>query len=247
MRSDNREVEVAIEVVVEGPESNTTSREDQTMNSTNVKRPMMTRILAGTVFLGSLAFAAQVESQQGAATSGTRPQRDGEGRGGHGGDSARVERRVERLTTELALTTSQAVAVRQILLDEHTQMLALRPEGRGGHGGLGGRGRNGGDSTARGERRQRPDSAARAQGRQRPDSATMAQRRAEMEASREQMKALVTRTDARIAAVLSTEQRAAYGELVQKRPDRPEGGPGRGGRGGPGGRGGNKAAPPPAR
>ena len=247
MRSDRKEwdVEIPIEVVSEGSKGNNTPSEDQTMNSSNVKRPVLTRILAGTVFLGSLAFAAQVDAQQQGATAQGRPAR-AEGRGGRGGNPAQmVERRVERLTTELKLSTSQATAIRQILLDEQTQMEALRPEGPGGPGG---RGRKAGDSTARGERRQRPDSAARAQGRQRPDSATMAARRAEMEATREQMDALRTRTDARIAAVLSAEQRAAYQELAAKRPDRPEAGPGRGGRGGRGlGGRGNKGAPPPAK
>ena len=246
MRSEKQwDVEVAIEVVSETSKHNTPS-EDQTMNSNNVKRPVLTRILAGTVFLGSLAFAAQVEAQQQGTTGQARPERvEGRGgRGGRGGDPAQmVERRVERLTTDLKLSTSQATAIRQILLDEQTQMEALRPEGLRGPGG---RGRNPGDSTARGERRQRPDSAARAQRRQRPDSATMAARRAEMEATREQMNALRTRTDARIAAVLTSEQRTAYQQLVAKRADRPEGGPGRGGRGGPGARGG-KVAPPPAK
>jgi len=212
------------------------------MRSNKTKRPMFSRLLAGTVLVGSLAFAAQVQAQQQGQAGQTRPER-AEGRGGRGekGDPAQmVERRVTRLTEELKLTSGQTTAVRQILLDEQKQMEALRPEG------LSGRGRNAGDSAARGERRQRPDSAARAQGRQRPDSATMAKMRAQMEASREQMKALREQTDARITAVLSSTQRAAYQELVAKRDERAEGGPGRGGPG-RGGRGGQRQAPPPAK
>ena len=188
----------------------------------------ISRFLAGTVFIGSLAFAEQVEAQQ---QGQTRPERSAEGRGGRGEklDPAQmVERRVTRLTEELKLTSGQATAVRQILLDEQKQMETLRPEG------FGGRGRNPGDSAARGERRVRPDSA------------TMAKMRAQMESSREQMKALRERTDARITAVLSSDQRAAYKELVAKRGERAEGGPGRGGPG-RGGRGGQRQAPPPAK
>lgn len=201
------------------------------MSSNRIKRPVFSRILAGTVLVGSLAFAAQAQAQQQGQAGQTRPERSAEGRGGRGEkpDPAQmVERRVTRLTEELKLTSGQTTAVRQILLDEQKQMETLRPEG------LGGRGRNAGDSAARGERRQRPDSA------------TMAKMRAQMEASREQMKALRTRTDARITAVLSSNQRAAYKELVAKRDERAEGSPGRGGPG-RGGRGGQRQAPPPAK
>ena len=222
-------------------------------------------VLAGTVLIGTLAFAAQVESQQ----SGTQPQRaergaehrgpGGQGRrGGPGGDSVRVERRLGMLTERLSLTAHQQAAVRTILLDEHTQMAALRPEGGPGaaFGGRGGfRGRRP-DSASGGRQRTRPDSAARAE-RVRPDSAQMAERRAEMEAMREKMDALRVQTDSRIEQVLTGDQRTAYRELVA---NRPEGGIGRGGRG-PGGRGGpgrggfdrgganrgsQRQAPPPA-
>jgi hypothetical protein len=212
------------------------------MHSNRTKRPMFSRVVAGTVLAGSLAFAAQVQAQGQAGQ--TRPERSAEGRGGRGGDPARmVERRVTRLTEVLKLSTSQATAIRQILLDEQKQMEALRPEG-------GPRGARG-DSAARGERRQRPDSAARAAGRVRPDSATRERMRAEMEANREKMNTLRTQTDAKISAVLSVDQRTAYQALVAKRAERPEGGPGRGGfggfGGGRGGRGGDRQAPPPAK
>jgi hypothetical protein len=209
---------------------------------------MISRILAGTVMVGSLAFAAQVDAQTQGQAGGARPERTAEGRGGRGerSDPAQmVERRVARLTEELKLTSGQSTAVRQILLEEQTQMATLRPDG--GPGGRGGRGGFPGDSGARGERRQRPDSAARAEGRQRPDSATMARMRAEMDANRAEMDALRKQTDTRIEGVLSTEQRTAYRALAAKRGDRPEGGPGgRGGRGGPG-RGGDRQAPPPVK
>ena len=208
---------------------------------------MISRVIAGTVLMGSLAFVRQVEAQQQGRTGQARV----EGRGGRGEqrDPAQmVERRVSRLNEELKLSASQTTAIRQILLDEQTQMEALRPEGMRGPGGPGGRrGGFGGDSAQRGGR-QRPDSAARAAGRQRPDSATMVKMRAEMEESRAQMDALRKRTDARIEAVLNADQKAAYRELVAKRP---EAGPGRGGPGGPGGgrggRGGDRQAPPPSK
>jgi Spy/CpxP family protein refolding chaperone len=209
---------------------------------------MISRVVAGTVLMGSLAFVQQVEAQQ-QGQAGQAGQARAEGRGGRGEqrDPAQmVERRVSRLNEELKLSANQTTAIRQILLDEQTQMEALRPEGMRGPGGPGGRrGGFGGDSAQRGGR-QRPDSAARAAGRQRPDSATMAERRAEMEQNREQMDALRKRTDARIEAVLNAEQKAAYRELAAKRP---EGGPGRGGPGGGGrgGRGGDRQAPPPAK
>ena len=217
------------------------------MNTRRIGRSLP-RVLAGTVLIGSLAFAAQVESQQQSGTQGRKPERGagqrgpgGEGRrGGPGSDSLRVERRLGMLTERLSLTANQQSAVRTILTDEQAQMEALRPEGAGGPGGPGGPGGFGGrgprgartDSAGRGGRT-RPDSAARAE-RQRPDSAEMAQRRAEFEAVRVKMDALRAQTDARIEQVLSSEQRTTYRELVA---NRPEGGPGRGGRG-PGGRGG---------
>jgi Spy/CpxP family protein refolding chaperone len=206
------------------------------------------RMLAGTVLAGSLAFAAQAQAQQqGQAGQAGKARVEG-GRGEQRDPAQMVERRVTRLTEQLKLSTSQTTAIRQILLDEQTQMQALRPEGGrglGGPGGPGGRGgRVAGDSAARGERRQRPDSGARAQ-RQRPDSAMMAKMRAEMEQNRTQVDALRKRTDARIEAVLNAEQRTTYRELVA---NRPEGGMGRGGPGGGRGpRGGDRQAPPPAK
>jgi Spy/CpxP family protein refolding chaperone len=197
-------------------------------------------VLAGTVLVGTLAFAAQIQSQQ--SSTQERPARSAEqrGPGGRGGpgqrnDSLRVERRLGMLTERLTLTANQQAAVRTILLDEHTQVEALRPEGGRGFGG---------------PRGARPDSGARVE-RQRPDSAQMAQRRAEMEQVRAKMDVLRQQTDTRIEQVLTADQRATYRELVA---NRPEGGPGRGGRGGPGGRGGRgrgaeqggQRTPPPA-
>ncbi len=206
------------------------------MRSNNVKRPMLTRILAGTVLAGSLAFAAQAEAQQQGQAGQARPERGAMGRGGRGGpmgDPAQmVDGRVARLTETLSLSANQATAIRGILLEQHEQMEALRPPRPA---------RVAGDSAARRARRQRPDSAARAEGRVRPDSAERERNRAQFEALQEQ-------TDARIEAVLSAEQRTAYRELVAKRAERPEGGRGRGGPGGEGrGRGGQRQAPPPAK
>ena len=201
------------------------------MRSNGIKR-----VLAGTVLVGSLAFAAQAEAQQnGAGQAGQAGQARAEGRGGRGpgrGDPAQmVERRVSRLTEELALNASQSESIRQILIAEHAQMEALRPEG--------GPRRAPGDSATRGERRQRPDSANGGLRRQRPDSAVMAQSRAQMEALRQQ-------TDARIERVLTSDQVGKYRELAK---NRPEGGPGGRGPGGDGrgGRGGQRHAPPPAK
>ena len=199
------------------------------------KRPMFARMLAGTVLAGSLAFAAQAEAQQQRQAGQARPERGAMGRGGRGpmGDPAQmVGRRVSMLTEELALTTGQATAIRQILIDQHAQMDALRPAGppRG----------MAGDSAARRERRQRPDSAARAAGRVRPDSAAREQLRTQMDAQHEQ-------TNARIEAVLSGEQRTAFQELVAKRGERAEGGRGRGPGGQGRGRGGQRPPPPPAK
>ena len=193
--------------------------EDRTMKNNGIKRPMLSRVLAGTVLVGSLAFAAQADAQQnGTGQAGQAGQARAEGRGGRGGPrlapEQMVERRVSRLTAELALNASQSESIRRILVAEHAQMEALRPEG--------GPRRVPGDSAARGERRQRPDSAA------------MAQNRAQMEALRQQ-------TDARIERVLTSDQVGKYRGLVK---NRPEGA--RGGRG-PGGRGGNRQAPPPAK
>ena len=188
------------------------------MRSNGIKR-----VLAGTVLVGSLAFAAQAEAQQnGAGQAGQAGQARAEGRGGRGGPrlapEQMVERRVSRLTEELALNASQSESIRQILLEEQAKMEALRPEG--------GPRRAPGDTAARGERRQRPDSAV------------MAQNRAQMEALRQQ-------TDARIERVLTSDQVGKYRELVK---NRPEGGPGGRGPGGEGrGRGGNRQAPPPAK
>ena len=206
------------------------------MRSNKMKRPMLTRFLAGTVLAGSLAFAAQVEAQQQGQAGQGRPERGAMGRGGRGGpmgDHAQmVDARVSRLTEALSLTAGQATAIRGILLEQHEQMEALLPPRPV---------RVAGDSAARGARRQRPDSAARAAGRVRPDSAERERNRAQMEALHEQ-------TDARIEAVLSAEQRTAYRELVAKRGERGEGRPGRGGPGGGGrGRGGQRQAPPPVK
>ena len=203
------------------------------MRSNRIRRPVFSRFLAGTVLAGSLAFAAQAEAQQNGQTGQARQER-AEGRGGRGGErgdpAQMVERRVSRLTEALQLNTSQSESIRRILLEEQAQMKTLRPEA--------GPRRVAGDSAARAERRQRADSATRGERRERPDSATMAQNRAQMEALRQ-------RTDARIEGVLSNDQRAAYRELVAKRP---EGGPGGRGPGGEGrGRGGQRPPPPPAK
>jgi Spy/CpxP family protein refolding chaperone len=191
------------------------------MRSNRNTHPMLTRVLAGTVLAGSLAFAAQADAQQAGQAGKARTER-AEGRGGRGGDPAQmVDRRVERLTQELQLSSGQTAAIRQILLDQHAQMETLRPEG--------GPRRAPGDSAARGERRQRPDSA------------TMAQNRAKFEALR-------TQTDAKIEGVLSADQRTAYRELAAKRGERPEGARGGRGPGGDGrGRGGQRPPPPPAK
>ena len=185
-------------------------------------------VLAGTVLIGTLAFATQVEAQQSGAEQ-QRPQRSAEQRGaggpgrrgGPGGDSLMVERRLGMLTERLTLTGSQRATVRAILADEHARIEALLPEGARGFGGRGG---------PRGAR----TDAAGTRERTRPDSAQMAQRRTEMEQVRAQVTAIRTETDARIEQVLTADQRAVYRELVAKRP---EGGPGRSVRGGRGGAG----------
>src|SRR5688572_28724032 len=82
-----------------------TTNEELTMNTRRIGRSLP-RVLAGTVLIGSLAFAAQVESQQQSGTQGRKPERGagqrgpgGEGRrGGPGSDSLRVERRLGMLT-----------------------------------------------------------------------------------------------------------------------------------------------------
>src|SRR5687767_2014782 len=138
-----------------------------------------------------------------------------------------VERRVTMLTERLQLTATQSASIRGILLDEHTRLEALRPQRP--------------DSASRGQRT-RGDSATRAQRPERPDSAARAQGRAQMEAIHQA-------TDARVASVLTEEQRTAYQALVAERRERGEGGRGRGGRGGPGRGGfdkGGRQAPPPA-
>jgi Spy/CpxP family protein refolding chaperone len=198
-------------------------------------------MLAGTVLAGTLAFAAQVAAQQnggqaqGVERTDHTEHRGPGGRGGRGGrqdPTQMVERRVSMLTERLTLSETQAVSIREILLDEQKQMEALRPEGFGGPRGP--RGERG-DSAGRGERT-RPDSAARAQRPARPDSATMAQVRAQMDALR-------SATDGRIEGVLNAEQRTAYRELVAARGERPEGGRGPGGPGGRGGRGPGQGGP----
>ena len=193
------------------------------------------RMLAGTVLAGTLAFAAQASAQQAGTTQGTRPDRGAEqrgpgGRGGRGGPEQMVERRVSMLTERLGLSATQAVSIREILIDEQTRMEALRPQ------------RTGPESASRAQRT-RGDSASRAS-RARPDSAQVAEVRA-------RMNEIHTQTDARIESVLTPAQRSTYGELVAARAERGEGafgrGPGgRGGRGGPGKGAGARRTPPPA-
>jgi hypothetical protein len=83
------------------------------------------RLLAvGAALLGSLALTPKVDAQQGPPSSQEgRPRRDGN-------PEQRLERRVSRMTEELKLNSAQGTRVRQILVEERTQMQALRDKNR---------------------------------------------------------------------------------------------------------------------
>ncbi|MBC7790520.1 MAG: Spy/CpxP family protein refolding chaperone [Anaerolineae bacterium] len=170
------------------------------MRSNTNKRTGLSRIFMGTVLSVGLAVATVADAQQ-PRQDRQGPGAEGRSRRGQGLDSAQIiERRVSRLNEHLKLNSGQTTAIRRIFVEEYAQMKALRPQGG-----------------------PRPDSATREQRRTRPDSAAREQNRA-------QMKALRDRTNTRIEAVLTSEQRSAYRDLVQNRGERSKDGSGRRGK-----------------
>ncbi len=118
----------------------------------------------GAALSGILLVSGQAKAQE----QGRRAQRveqdsgrgPARGPGRLGNPEQMVERRVARLTETLKLETAQAARITEILKNEQTRMLALRP--------------------------QRPAAGTNAQRPARPDSATMAARRDSMKTLHEQ-------------------------------------------------------------
>jgi protein CpxP len=94
----------------------------QTIHRSTAVLPRLITVTAA--LLSSLAFAPKIHAQEGApqAQEG-RPRRDGN-------PEQRLERRVSRMAEELKLNSAQATKVRQILVEERTQMQALRDKNR---------------------------------------------------------------------------------------------------------------------